>query len=266
MTKLAWLTDVHLNFVEPGDVLALWAKVAASGADAVLLGGDISESIDVADYLRQMVAAVNLPIYFVLGNHDFYRGSIREVRAAVAAFAEQNPRLTYLTESGYISLSPRLALVGHDGWGDGRAADFFSSTIMLNDYFLIEELSERPWDDRLRQLNALGDEAAEHARAVLPEALEEHSEAVFLTHVPPFRQACWHNGKISDDDWAPHFCCIALGEALMEVMQARPDRQLTVLCGHTHSSGKAQILPNLKVLTGGAQYRHPQLQEFLTRE
>jgi hypothetical protein len=41
---------------------------------------------------------------------------------------------------------------------------------------------------------------------------------------------------------------------------------MTVLCGHTHSSGEAQILPNLRVLTGGAVYGKPALQRVLEVE
>ena len=36
--------------------------------------------------------------------------------------------------------------------------------------------------------------------------------------------------------------------------------KMTVLCGHTHSPGFAQILDNLEVRTGGAQYGEPALQ------
>ena len=38
---------------------------------------------------------------------------------------------------------------------------------------------------------------------------------------------------------------------------------MTVLCGHTHSAGEAQVLPNLRVLTGGAEYGRPELQRVL---
>ena len=78
-----------------------------------------------------------------------------------------------------------------------------------------------------------------------------------LTHVPPFREACWHRGQISDDDWLPHFACRAVGEVLVEAMAAHPECEMTVLCGHTHSPGEAQVLPNLRVLTGGAEYGRP---------
>jgi predicted MPP superfamily phosphohydrolase len=35
---------------------------------------------------------------------------------------------------------------------------------------------------------------------------------------------------------------------------------MTVLCGHTHGAGFAQILTNLSVFTGGAEYGRPELQ------
>ncbi len=42
--------------------------------------------------------------------------------------------------------------------------------------------------------------------------------------------------------------------------------QMTVLCGHTHGSGDAQILPNLRVLTGGAVYGRPGVQRVIEVE
>jgi len=38
---------------------------------------------------------------------------------------------------------------------------------------------------------------------------------------------------------------------------------MVVLCGHTHSSGETQILPNLFVKTGRAEYGAPELQEII---
>jgi hypothetical protein len=57
-----------------------------------------------------------------------------------------------------------------------------------------------------------------------------------------------------------------VGEVLTEAMTAHADRQMTVLCGHTHGAGAAQVRPNLRVLTGGAAYGTPQLQRLLTAE
>jgi hypothetical protein len=46
-------------------------------------------------------------------------------------------------------------------------------------------------------------------------------------------------------------------------MSAHPSKQMTVLCGHTHSAGVAQILPNLEVKAGAAIYGKPSVQEML---
>ena len=56
---------------------------------------------------------------------------------------------------------------------------------------------------------------------------------------------------------------VAVGDVLVEVVTDRPKNQVTVLCGHTHHAGVAQILQNLRVLTGSAEYGAPQVQQVL---
>jgi hypothetical protein len=133
----------------------------------------------------------------------------------------------------------------------------------MTDFYAIEDLANLDGPARFRRLAALGDEAAAHFRRVLPEAFVSFPCVLLLTHVPPFREACWHEGRISDDEFLPHFTCKAAGDALLEIMESHRDRDLTVLCGHTHGRGEVQILPNLKVVTGGARYGEPRLQRLV---
>ena len=261
--KLAWCTDIHLNFLEPGEIAEFCRAISAVEPDALLVTGDISESPAVREHLVLLLSEVGRPLYFVLGNHDYYRGGIHAVRAAVARLCAETPGLFFLPLAGVVELAAGVALVGHDGWADGRFGDWACSKVMLNDYLHIDEIAYLPKADRLAKLHALGDEAAEHMRAVLPGALERFAHVVVATHVPPFREACWHEGKISGDEWLPHFACKAVGDALREAMEARPDRRMTVLCGHTHGEGTAEILPNLVVHTGGAEYGKPIVQRVL---
>ncbi len=266
MKRYVWLTDLHLNFPGSESASSFVDRVAALGTDGVLLGGDISEWPDGPNYLRMMAERLRQPIYFVLGNHDYYFSSIDTVRRYMERLCDEAPELIWLPRAEPIELAPQVGLVGHDGWADGRFGDYRRSLVMLNDYRLISELASLDKRARLDKLHQLGDEAAEHVRRVLPLALARFEHVVFLTHVPPFGESCWYDGRISDDDWLPHFTCQAVGEALREIMAAHPHRQLTVLCGHTHGAGEAQILPNLHAITGGAQYGAPEIQRVLEWE
>jgi hypothetical protein len=263
MKRLAWATDPHLNFVDRHSREAFYASAAEAQASAVLLGGDIGEAPDFALFLNELDNRLDLPIYFVLGNHDFYRGSIAGVRAKAHALCQAVPDLHWLNAAGIVPLTESTCLLGHDGWGDARLGDPWGSRVFLNDWNFIGEFIGLDLDERIARLRALGDEAAAHFRAVLPEALSRFRELLVLTHVPPFREACWHEGRISNDEWLPHFTCKAVGEVLADAMDSHPECRMTVLCGHTHSPGEAHILPNLWVLTGGARYGEPRVQRVI---
>jgi Icc-related predicted phosphoesterase len=264
--RVGWLTDIHLNFVTPRERSRFYALICEAQLDAILLGGDIGEADSVIQRLAEIEDSLGIPIYFVLGNHDFYNGSIAGVREAVMRQAAASRWLRWLPTSGVVPLTDKTALVGHDSWADGRLGDFFRSEVMLNDYVLIAELRGLTKPERYAKLNALGDEAAEFLGQRVSEALSQPRNVVVLTHVPPFRESSWHEGRISDDDYLPHFACRAVGERLAAIMRDRPDSTMKVFCGHTHSPGFARVLSNLEVFTGGAQYGEPRLQRVLEVE
>jgi 3',5'-cyclic AMP phosphodiesterase CpdA len=263
--KVAWATDVHFDAADRPRVRRFCREIKGAGAEALLLGGDIALAPDLEEWLRFIENRLSLPVYFVLGNHDFYGGDIAYVRAQMAAL--ESRWLHWLPKAGVVSLSKRTALVGHGGWGDARHGDF-TQPAMLNDYFLIRDLRESSGTDDpvailenlpalQRKLWQLGDEAAEQLRPNLSAAMETHSRVLVLTHVPPFREACWYDGEISDDNWLPGFTCKAVGDLILELAQSNSLCDITVLCGHTHGEGEAELLPNVRAHTQGAQYGDP---------
>lgn len=262
MQKLAWITDLHFNFLDIDSRSEFCAGITKLGLDALLISGDIGDAVNVRSYLQFLRDNLRLPIYFVLGNHDYYRGSIVQVREQISSLCTGSDNLVWLSQVELIQLSAETCLIGHDGWADGRNGNYFESKVMLNDYRLIEELKELSSVKRLEVLNALGDEVAEHFKRVLPKALERYKEIIVVTHVPPFQAACWHEGRISNDEYLPHFSCKVAGEVLRNAMKDS-DAQMLVLCGHTHSSGEVKILPNLLVKTGQAVYGHPVVNEII---
>ena len=260
--KAIWLNDLHLEFLEELAFEQFLRQLEDIHADAVLIAGDIAQAPTVEAFLRQLQDRLGGPVYFVLGNHDFYRGSISEVRSDIRSLAAGGSGLHWLSECDAIPLTDRVSLVGHDGWGDGRLGDYENSRVQLNDFALIADLSGLGRQERLQRLIRLGDEAAEHLGAVLPGALARSEHVVVVTHVPPFQEAAWYGGQYSAPDWLPFFSCKAVGDLLAGTMRQHPDKTMTVLCGHTHGGGQSQILPNLLALTGPARYGHPAIQKI----
>lgn len=261
--RLTWLTDTHLDFVNKQLISGLCDWIMSTRPDAVLISGDIANGKKLRTSLTSLSDQTSAPIYFVLGNHDFYHGSIADVRVLVSGICAELPKLTYLTHTNAVHLTGNTCLIGHDGWADGRLGDYQNSHVRLNDYVMIRDLANLEKQERLNRLNTLGDEAAEHFRKTLPTAIENYNNIILLTHVPPFREACWHEGQISNDEYLPHFACKAAGDVIRDIMLRHPNKNMTILCGHTHSNGIVNILPNLRVKTGSAIYTRPSVQETI---
>jgi len=88
--KLIWLSDIHLEFPTDKVVRTFIARVAGEKPDAILITGDISNAVRIKYHLG-LLATLSCPIYFVLGNHDFYEGSFATVEATVKRRAVDTP-------------------------------------------------------------------------------------------------------------------------------------------------------------------------------
>jgi len=260
MTRVLWLTDIHLNFLKPVQLEKFYQQIKDAQPDCILISGDIGEAPRLKYDLRQLESRLPYPIYFVLGNHDYYGASFEDVESLVREMTDGSPCLHWLMLDGVVELADNVGLIGHDGWADGRYGDYATSPIMLNDYVAIHDFVGLTKVQRLGLLNVLGDAAARYIYEWLPKALACYNHVFFMTHVPPFREACWHEGKNYNDEWLPHFASKAVGDALVKVMRDHPHKKLTVLCGHTHGRHETHILDNLLVMTGGAAYGRPEVQ------
>ena len=88
--------------------------------------------------------------------------------------------------------------------------------------------------------------------ALLPEALERFGTILLLTHVPPFREACRHQGQPTQPAWLPHFSCRAVGEVVIAQMSRYQNRKMIVLCGHTHEASQSRISKKVVVMVACA--------------
>lgn len=265
--KLAWLTDIHLNFLDIHEREKFYQKILNTRCSTVLISGDIAEATDVVGFLSELADYVKKPVYFVLGNHDYYRGQVDEVREAMTDLTNQHDNLFWLPVLGLQELSEKTILVGQDGWADGRFGDYQNSKVAINDTRMITDLFQAKILGKLQLLEKMQELADADAAQLLifldQAASKSPKKIIVLTHVPPFRESCMHMGKISDDEWLPYFSCRATGDVLMRAAHQYPLIEFLVLCGHTHSESMYQPLVNLFVRAGKAEYRYPVVQEFI---
>jgi len=262
--SLLWVTDIHLDHLPPEKGSAFIREIAEKKPSLVVITGDISTAETVDKWLLYIDRVFTCPVYFVLGNHDYYHGSIEQVRQKVRQITRYSQRVRWLPEVGIVTLTPNTVLIGCDGWGDARLGDFDHAETKMSDYLFIKELIglDRP---RIKQvIQAIGAESARYLAKLLPEAMSRAQYIIIATHVPPFAEACWHQGRRGDAKWLPNYTCGALGEVIQSSAMNSMYHQFLVLCGHTHGYADVHILPNLHIKVGEVEYGKPIVQDIIT--
>lgn len=273
MKKLAWLTDIHLDHyckTKTGTVKKFCEEVLrAAEPDFIVMTGDITNGRDIKEHFEEMAKYwTSIPVYYVLGNHDYYHSSFEAVRKQMDEFVKANPNFHYLSHKDHFELVPGWAIAGHDGWYDGGYADWFDrGTVIMQDYYLITEFyvaafippTYTSYDPHIIYdcLQTKAKECVRHIEQVLPNAMKNYKNVLYATHIPPFKEACIHKGQISDDGWLPNFSSKRAGDALLKVAKANQGSKLFVLCGHTHSDGVVEMTKNLTCYTGASRYGFP---------
>lgn len=136
--RITWLTDAHLSAADDAARRACLDAIRAQEPDLLVVTGDLATGEDTLDGFRWLLASLPCPIAAVLGNHDVWdAGPIRQTRFEMQGLATgSRGRLVYLPYVPVLTLGPGsgVALVGHDGWADGRAGDFAQSPGRLLDH------------------------------------------------------------------------------------------------------------------------------------
>lgn len=263
MKSLVWVTDLHMDAASPAAADRLYRTIRTQNPDALLVGGDIAEAATLAAALQDLWRYTGKPIYFVLGNHDFYGSSITEVRHQASRVATESDAICWLAEAGVVGLSEDTCLIGHGCWGDCRWGNTEDSPVMIQDFTRISDLAVLDPPARRTRLRQLGDEAANYLQRCLQQALQAYRHVILLTHVPPFPQACLYDGKPGSDDWLPYFTCRAVGEMLERTMAHYAHRSLRIFSGHSHHFARLQYTANIYIESGAVEYGKPEVQRLV---
>lgn len=248
MKKLAWVTDIHLDRLTERDYAEYKEYLRELNPDCLIISGDIAEGEFVCKSLKDFNDSLNFPIYFVLGNHDFYFSGFAEVEDKVRELVKKSENLFWLSESGIVQLNDSTALIGVEGWGDARNGTLNLSEASSRDVLSIADYKGLSRERIKELLTSKGGKYARILRPVLLETVKNYQKIIFVTHLPPFVEVCFDRSlRICGEFKLPFYTCKAIGDMLLEVMTENPLCQMTVLCGHTHEKADVKILENLRV-------------------
>jgi predicted phosphohydrolase len=251
--KLIWVTDPHLNLLHP-NAARLFGEELQGHGEALLLTGDIAEHPTLEACLTGLSGGFQGPIYYVLGNHDFYKGSFAET-TKLARRLHRNNRHWLRIET--IELTPSTVLLGSEGWYDCRLGD--PSRLDMSDFTAIEDFRGQHRGEIIRLSQREADALAQEAEIRLRAVAEKYRKVIFAMHVPPFPDPAKR-----DMFWDPWFVHVSMGNILADVAQDYPDTLFTVLCGHKHHPYRYQHSHNLVMFCGEAEYFNPNIAQIIT--
>ncbi len=274
MINLAWCTDTHLDFLEqnPEKFIKFCESLRDVRSDGILLTGDISDKKNLVYQLSALERIVQKPVYFVLGNHDFYGASVQTTRKEMNDLCGMSQFMKYLSGVSYIPLTPSTALIGHDGWYDAGYGDIRRTSIIMNDWLKIEDFARHhvvmpyvmPNFKRIIEIcQRLAYEGVIHIMNGIKAAAKYHKHILIATHFPPFDEANVHNGRPAAPGYKPWYSSKMMGDMLRQAATHYPDVKFDVYAGHSHGKVDVDISHNLSCHVGGAEYNHPQLQNVI---
>ncbi len=277
--KLAIATDIHLNFVYEAGTSEFIRRVNLSGCDAILLTGDIAEGNNLEKYFQIFVRECNLPVYFVLGNHDYWGTSVSGIRDDMNKFCAENKGFTYLRSSDPVILTPGTSLIGIDGWYDAGYGDPKKSTLIMNDWFKISDFSDyvvpnfaNSYYGYENTINKAGIVSyckklaildAELLSRKIDEAAKVSNTILIASHFPGWLDVSKYRGKPTDKNSQPYYISKILGDTINEAAGKHPDKEFKVFSGHTHAAATTRLAPNLEATVGHSDYGNPQIYKII---
>lgn len=270
MKQIIWGTDLHYNFPSREYLDALhqntrermqYKKPNSDELEAetlaVIITGDTSEAHLLEVHLKLIREQLGLPVFFVCGNHDYWKKKMSTTRALISKMTDESD-VKWLGAIPYGKINDTTAVVGHDGWYDAYHGDWKNSNFFMNDWMHIPEFHGKTREQIVDFCRSLAKVAAEHVQAGFRKAVEGGFKNIIVaTHIPPFRDASVYNGRKSDETAVCWYTSQLMGDALYEVAAENPDVDVTVLAGHTHNGVSINVLPNMVVHVGHAEYYEP---------
>jgi 3',5'-cyclic-AMP phosphodiesterase len=250
--KFIWLTDLHMR---PWKRHRLVSHLNKEQPDGIFITGDISDGITLIGDLTYFATHLPCPIYFILGNHDYWMSSIDKRHNAVRELCSKHSNLIWMTEADIVRISDEVALIGDEGWydADNGKPEYLKFTF---DWWMVEDFRQLPsMTECIAAWKKLAEQSVISLSQKLERAIEQDYKNIYvLTHVPPWKEATRDVGTFMEPFWLPYNTNLVLGRALEKVMASHKKKNVVVLAGHTHSQASILVRKNLQCIVNDAHY------------
>jgi len=232
-----WAADLHFNSARTSP-FQFGSSLAQRfpNAKGLILTGDISVSHRVASDLKDLHFGFGKPIYFVLGNHDYWDSSFRSADNLVR---EIHNDILYLQSDFPVDLGNSVQMVGVSGWYDAGYGE--PGEVLMEDFYRIADLKKDPVAASRKRAEFMAAKLVSKIEFALSTGCEK---LVIVTHIPPFEalakeadHLAWYGSKVLGD------CILKHAPSFKEVL---------VLCGHTHFAQK-YVIGNILAYSGEAK-------------
>lgn len=264
MSKYLWITDPHFNFSSPEQNKKFLEHVKGYNPAGIFLTGDISTGRELSSHLKLILGILDCPIYFVLGNHDYYRSSFAHIDYEMSYLSKRHGNLHYLNNEDPISLSEKVAVIGHNGWYDaGWRTPVFPFVFWADWYFIHDFRFHDSNADRMSLMKYKAEVATENLKIKLEKSLKTHHTTYLLTHFPPWPEKIDKWGGLVETFWKPYNSCKVAADMISSVMKKHPDQKLIILAGHTHRQRYENISHNIELRVGAGSHKKSQVQDVI---
>ncbi len=259
--RTAFCSDIHLNFIGKNEIIFFADKINKTNCDIVLISGDIAEANSLQPCLNLLSQSLNnKKIYYVCGNHDFYRSSIKETIDNCKSFSNDN--INFLDNSG-VKLTADVALIGQNIFYDLSVGNP-NGDFDIADFQYIKELKPLMYTrQRIAyfQERALKD-AVELQILVDNAVIDGCKKIIYMAHPPLDEDLSLYGERKSPSFSIGYFCNKIVGDKLKEIADQYPQIEFVALTGHSHYRASYDV-DNLKMYVAGAQYYSPEIEMII---
>lgn len=237
---------MHLDRVNLVKKILFIRSLIKENPKAVFLTGDNSSGRYLYYDLYALATFVKCPIYFVLGNHDYWHSDRDKINQKVNKLINKFPNLVWLSNSEVVSLTPKVALIGDEGWYDGYNGDpkylkYTLDHLMIKDYRLLPNM-----DEKIKAFREFSTQSNNRLVEKLNQAIDRGYRTIYiLCHFPPWKEATRHPGTIFEKFWLPYDTNIKLGKEIKRIARLHKKTNIIVFTGHTHEPKYVRISKNI---------------------